>query len=139
MNQKYIFSFITLFSAICGISLANPASATQESIEKNQYPISNHNQTIIIAKKPYKSTTKKHGLASYYGKHNTLTAAHRTLPFGTMVKVVNKVNGRSVIVKINDRGPFIRGRIIDVSRGAARKLNMLKAGVVPVRIQILKK
>lgn len=135
MNHKYIFRFITIFSAICGISVVNPVSA-------NQYRVSNKSESIIVAKKPYKlsnkSKIKVHGLASYYGKHNTLTAAHRTLPFGTMVKVVNKVNGRSVIVKINDRGPFIRGRIIDVSRGAARKLKMMQAGVVPVRIQVIK-
>ena len=66
---------------------------------------------------------------------NKLTAAHRTLPFGTKVKVVNISNGRSVNVTINDRGPFAPGRIIDVSKKAARKLGMVDAGVASVEIR----
>jgi rare lipoprotein A len=80
------------------------------------------------------------GLASWY-KHphaaQTLTAAHRSLPMGTPVRVVNLENGREVVVQINDRGPFIPNRIIDLSHAAAAALNMLKAGVVPVQIQVL--
>ena len=92
------------------------------------------------------------GKASYYGKahhgnktasgerfdQNALTAAHRTLPFGTRVKVTNLNNDRSVVVRINDRGPFARGRIIDVSRKAAESLDMIRSGVVPVRVESLK-
>jgi rare lipoprotein A len=63
------------------------------------------------------------------------TAAHRTLPFGTQVRVTNLANGRSVIVRINDRGPFGRGRIIDVSRAAARELGMIGSGVAKVRLE----
>jgi rare lipoprotein A (peptidoglycan hydrolase) len=84
------------------------------------------------------------GLASFYwqpqgiacgpGRFNpeAFTAAHRTLKCGTRVKVTNKTNGKSVVVTINDRGPFIAGRIIDLSRAAARAISMEKAGVVPV-------
>ena len=68
---------------------------------------------------------------------HALTAAHRTLPFGTQVRVTNLNNERSVVVRINDRGPFVRGRIIDVSRAAAERLDMLRSGVVPVRIEAL--
>ena len=57
-----------------------------------------------------------------------LTAAHRTLPFGTKVKVTNQNNGRAVVVRINDRGPFIKGRVIDLSKAAAREIGMLQAG-----------
>lgn len=64
-----------------------------------------------------------------------ITAAHRSLPFGTRVQVTNKRTGRSVIVRINDRGPFIRGRIIDLSRGAKRKLGM--GGLAPVCLKII--
>jgi rare lipoprotein A len=64
-----------------------------------------------------------------------MTAAHKTLPFGTKVKVVNLANGRSVKVTINDRGPFTPGRIIDVSKKAAEKLGMVKAGVANVEIR----
>ena len=88
------------------------------------------------------------GLASYYWQPqrvaaggwydpNALTAAHRALPFGTRVRVTNLRNGRSVIVRINDRGPYIRGRIIDLSRRAATVIRMRKAGVVPVRVEVL--
>ncbi len=89
------------------------------------------------------------GTASYYGKahhgkrtasgerfnQNALTAAHRTLAFGTRVKVTNLDNGRSVVVRINDRGPFGRGRIIDVSKAAAEQLNMLRSGTARVRLE----
>ena len=66
-----------------------------------------------------------------------MTAAHKTLPLGSKVRVTNKENGRSVIVRINDRGPYIRGRIIDLSRRAATVIAMRKAGVVPVRVKVL--
>ena len=79
------------------------------------------------------------GRASWYaltsktasGEHMNpaaLTAAHRTLPFGTKVKVTNKRNGKAIIVRINDRGPFIKGRVIDVSKAAARQLGFIGAG-----------
>jgi rare lipoprotein A len=91
------------------------------------------------------------GRASWYGPQfhgrrtangeifnsNDLTAAHRSLPFGTKVRVTNINNGRSVVVRINDRGPFIGGRIIDLSAGAARILNMVQSGVAPVQLEIL--
>lgn len=66
------------------------------------------------------------------------TAAHKKLPFGTKVKVTNPSNGKSVKVRITDRGPFVAGRIIDLSMSAARKLDMEKAGVVPVQMKVLK-
>ena len=83
------------------------------------------------------------GLASWYehGERtasgeaftpDALTAAHRTLPFGTRVKVVHSRNGRSVVVRINDRGPFVRGRVLDLSRGAARALGIVSVAAVSV-------
>ncbi|WP_106476339.1 septal ring lytic transglycosylase RlpA family protein [Phytohalomonas tamaricis] len=91
------------------------------------------------------------GLAAYYGKQyngrrtasgerfnaGAMTAAHRTLAFGTRVRVTNRDNGRQVVVRINDRGPFTKGRIIDLSPAAARQLDMIKRGVVPVRLDVL--
>lgn len=61
-----------------------------------------------------------------------LTAAHKTLPFGTKLKVTNKNNGRSVVVRINDRGPFIKGRIIDLSKAAAGQIGMIRSGHAPI-------
>lgn len=66
-----------------------------------------------------------------------MTAAHRSLPFGTKLRVTNTLNGRSQIVRINDRGPFIEGRIIDVSRAAAAELGMIRRGHAPVCITVL--
>ena len=68
---------------------------------------------------------------------NALTAAHRTLPLGTRLRVTNLTNGRSVDVRINDRGPAIRSRIIDLSRGAARALDAVAAGVFPVELTLV--
>lgn len=68
---------------------------------------------------------------------NGISAAHKTLPFGTVVRVTNLNNGRSIDVRINDRGPFIKNRVIDLSKGAAQKIDMIRDGVVPVRLQIL--
>ena len=90
------------------------------------------------------------GLASWYGRRfhrrhtasgehfdmNELTAAHRSLPLHTMVRVTNLANDRTVLVRINDRGPFARGRIIDISHSAALQLGMAKAGVAQVRIEV---
>ena len=66
-----------------------------------------------------------------------LAAAHRSLPFGTRVRVDNLNNGRSVVVRINDRGPFVRGRVIDVTQGAAERLGMIGSGVANVRVTVI--
>jgi rare lipoprotein A len=66
-----------------------------------------------------------------------LTAAHKTLPFGTLLRVTNLKNGESVIVRINDRGPYIEGRDLDLSKGTAQSLGMIKRGVVKVKVERL--
>jgi rare lipoprotein A len=68
---------------------------------------------------------------------NAMTAAHRSLPFGTKVKVEDLNSGRSVVVRINDRGPYIAGRVIDLTKAAAAKLGMIKKGVAKVRLTVL--
>jgi rare lipoprotein A len=68
---------------------------------------------------------------------NALAAAHRTLPFGTQVRVENLGNGRAVVLRINDRGPFVGGRVIDVTRGAAQRLGMINSGTARVRVSVL--
>ena len=68
---------------------------------------------------------------------NALAAAHRFLPFGTRVRVDNLKNGRSVIVRINDRGPFVGGRVIDLTRGAAAAIDMLHSGTAKVKITVI--
>lgn len=92
------------------------------------------------------------GVASFYGRRfhgrltangerfnmNAMTAAHKTLPFGTKVRVTNQRNGKSVVVRINDRGPFVRGRTIDVSRGAAKELGIISRGHGRVTLEIVR-
>jgi rare lipoprotein A len=79
------------------------------------------------------------GMASFYpGLRGELTAAHRSLPFGTQVRVTRIGSGKSVVVRINDRGPFVAGRVIDLSRRAAEYLQMISAGVARVRLEVVK-
>ncbi len=91
------------------------------------------------------------GIASYYGakfhgrktasgerfNNNAMTAAHRSAPFGSQIRVTNLANGRSVVVRVNDRGPWVRGRIVDVSGVAARQLGMTGSGLTRVRVSSL--
>ena len=97
---------------------------------------------------PAEAQTQR-GIASYYSKratgrktssgerlhHDSLTCAHRTFPFGTLLKVINPANDRTVVVKVNDRGPFGRGRIIDLSWGAAKALGILSQGIASVVVE----
>lgn len=92
---------------------------------------------------------QQRGVASYYSKratgamtasgerlhHDSMTCAHRTHPFGTMLHVKNPANGREVVVRVTDRGPFRRGRIIDLSWGAAKELGILSQGIAQVEVK----
>ena len=105
-----------------------------------------------VAKAEGKKKFTQEGVACWYGKQfhgrktangerfdmNKLTAAHRTLPFGTVVEVTNLSNGKKVIVRINDRGPFTKGRIIDLSYAAAKEIGILQSGTARVRLRIVK-
>jgi len=77
------------------------------------------------------------GKASFYGSRNNMTCAHRSLPFGTRVQVTNLANNRSVVLTVDDRGPFIRDRIIDVSTLAADMLGFRRAGLARVEVKTL--
>jgi rare lipoprotein A len=106
---------------------------------------------IILALSVLPAFGLQEGLASWYGGKfqgrltssgdvfdtNGKTAAHRTLPFGAIVKVVNLENGKSTIVEINDRGPFVEGRIIDLSRAAAEEIGMVAQGVANVSLEVI--
>ena len=85
---------------------------------------------------------KFHGRTTASGEPfdmDDLTAAHRTLPFGTRVRVTNEANGKSIIVRINDRGPFHGRRVIDLSRKAAKSIGLMSRGVGPVKIEVLER
>ena len=125
-------------------------SSPSFAITPSQVPL----KPIVDNIKKEKKKSKKHcfkGDASWYGKQhhgrktasgevfnmNKLTAAHKTLPLGTKVRVTNIENGKSVIVKINDRGPFAKNRILDLSYEAAKKLDMTEKGHAKVLIEII--
>ncbi|WP_113959469.1 septal ring lytic transglycosylase RlpA family protein [Roseimicrobium gellanilyticum] len=122
--------------------------AVKEAMRLQQHP----NPTAETKQAAIKLKSVK-GKASFYGgkfhgrptasgeryDQNSLTAAHRTLPMGTRVKVKNLRNGREVVVRINNRGPYVKGRIIDLSSRAAKDLRMTGAGVVPVEMTVLPK
>lgn len=115
----------------------------KEEIKENKYSLDNY--TVV-------SSDSEKGKASYYAKkfHGNktssgekfsiykLTAAHRTLKFGTMVKVTNTDNGKSVVVRINDRGPFTKSKLIDLSPAAFEELASLSKGVINVKIEVVK-
>jgi rare lipoprotein A len=81
---------------------------------------------------------RKTASGEIFDTYQELTAAHRTLPFNTMVRVTNKTNGREVDVRINDRGPFVDGRVIDLSLRAAREIDLVRPGVAPVKLTVLR-
>lgn len=127
------FNFRTLFSV--GLFVGVMLSATA-------FYFTPHFTSVANAKSPC-------GVASWYALTSRtasgemmnpakLTAAHKSLRFGTKVRVKNRRNGRSVIVRINDRGPFTKGRMIDVSKAAAHKLGFINAGTAKVCIEVLK-
>ena len=133
-----LLSVISLTFLTPGLAKTNTEAETKE-VKKSESP---------------RVTNTEHGKASWYEikcnggtktasgiplKDHAKTAAHKTLPMGTKVRVTNKSNGKSVIVKITDRGPYIKGRVIDVTIGAAKKLDFIKSGVVHCKVEVLEK
>lgn len=144
-NSSYI-----LFICLSLIYFSSCTSAVRYAEPKPNY-MSDLKNTLTKKDSESSDNLIISGQASYYAdkfdgrktasgeifRQNKYTAAHKTLPFGTKVKVTNIQNGKSVIVVINDRGPFVSGRVIDLSRAAAEDIDMIKSGVVDVEIQIL--
>jgi rare lipoprotein A len=122
-----VAALCALFSLSCGLSRRYPhgygrPGAYREVGEASYY-----------AREAHGKTTASGETFNMYA----LTAAHKTLPFGTRVRVTNLANKRSVVVRINDRGPFAAGRIIDLSYAAAKKIKMLDAGVADVEVVLV--
>jgi rare lipoprotein A len=138
---------------------ASLASSRQASLRPNLAASFATNRRIeVVTKKHTPFATNKHaagaarasyGLASFYTEGSEtasgekldghkLTAAHRTLPFGTRVRVTNVANGRSVTVRINDRGPFVPGRVVDVSYSAAERLGITDRGIAKVKLDVVR-
>ena len=151
-------SHTAIMLALAGLMSSVPVHAAEapagERIETLTDVVATLDETIRIdpvaaEEKVYKAIGQ--GIASYYGVElagnrtasgerfnpTGLTAAHRTLPLGTKLRVTNVANGRSVIVRVNDRGPFVGKRLIDVSLGAAREIQMIRSGTAQVRLEIV--
>ena len=158
-SAKYIFALasLSLLSSTPGMAVI-PQDGPESDVAVEQpvtSPVIAPTQETVAAPAVEVEPALEHvadGEASYYGHElagnrtasgerfnpGALTAAHRTLPLGTRLKVTNKANGKSVIVRINDRGPFIKKRLIDVSLAAARKINMVSAGKAMVKLEMLR-
>ncbi|RPJ34965.1 MAG: septal ring lytic transglycosylase RlpA family protein [Verrucomicrobiaceae bacterium] len=139
MNLTRNFNSVAL--AIAGVMLL-PGCATTGSANSKKHADGSQ----------YAVKSVEHGKASWYSIRTNrgtktasgqrlcdkgATAAHKTLPMGTKVRVTNQANGKSEIVTINDRGPFIRGRVIDLTIGSAERLGFRQRGVVPVKVEVL--
>jgi len=137
---------------------ASLATGRQASLAPNRTAsFVTNKRSAVVAKKHTPFATNKHaagapdalyGLASFYTEGSEtasgekldgqkLTAAHRSLPFGTRVRVTNVANGRSVTVRINDRGPFVPGRVVDVSYSAAERLGIMERGITKVKLDVV--
>jgi rare lipoprotein A len=142
--------------AVIGIVLVSFLGCTSSSRFAGRGERSKETKTTTRTEQPQKKTSQKilltlEGVVSYYahdfhGKQTSngetydmygLTAAHRTFPFGTQVQVTNLENNKSVIVRVNDRGPFKEGRIMDVSLGAAKEIDLILNGTARARLEVL--
>ncbi len=145
LSHSFLF-FILLFLSSCSYGAKSPSHVTRAQIPATQRPyVINHVKYYPISSSAGYIDT---GIASWYGSYfhgrrtsngerydmYADTAAHKTLPMNTMVLVRNLENNREMVVRINDRGPFVRGRILDLSYSSAKKLGIIKKGTAKVRI-----
>lgn len=145
-----VWSLITHSTTACSHSSLTSLSPETKCTSRPS-PISKKTNRVASTSRPSPVPAKTNGVASWYGprfhgrqtangeifNQNRLTAAHRTLPMGTKVAVTNPRNGKSVEVRINDRGPYVKGREIDLSYAAARALGLLRSGLEPVVVKVL--
>ncbi len=154
-NSVVLFVFVTVLGA-CSLYPFRVPIKTQPRSDVDRKALPTKTDPYIVHGKTYYPLKSARGydavgIASWYGSkfhgrktasgqvYNmyALTAAHKTLPLGTKVKVTNLANNHSVYLLINDRGPFVPGRVLDISFAAARKIKMVEAGLAQVRIQAL--
>ena len=138
MNLTRNFNSVAL--AIAGVlfftGCATTGNANSKKTAASQYAV----QSVEHGKASWYSIRTNRGTRTASGQRlcdKGATAAHKTLPMGTKVRVTNQANGKSEIVTITDRGPYIRGRIIDLTIGSAERLGFRQRGVVPVKVEVL--
>ncbi len=142
--KKHTRKFKSAMMALVSLALIPSCASTGNA----------NSMALSKLKDPYRVKSVEQGKASWYSiktnygtktasgqrlSNDAPTAAHKTLPMGTKVRVINMANNRSEVVTINDRGPYTKGRIIDVTIGTAEKLGFVKNGVVPVKVEVLSK
>ena len=130
---KMNFIIKTILVLLCSIFMCS-CSSLQSKTDKNLVGYTESGKASFYADK---HQSRKTANGEFY-THELNTAAHKTLPFGAMVRVTNLENGKSVVVKINDRGPFAKGRVIDLSKSAFSAIGNTSAGVIDVRIAVIK-
>jgi len=153
-----LFAVALAAASLAACAQTSLVTSRRASPEHDRKPSFETNRRVAVTKKhtPFASNKNaaetqvaSHGLASFYTegtqtasgeKFDTheLTAAHRTLPFGTRLRVTNVATGRSVTVRVNDRGPFVPGRVVDVSGSAANELGIVESGIAKVKLDVLK-
>ncbi len=128
--------------AIAGVLLLPSCATTSQATAKSEVGASESWSIASVqqGKASWYSIKTNRGTKTASGEklcERSSTAAHKTLPMGTKVRVINLANGKSEVVRINDRGPYIKGRIIDVTVGVAERLDFKRRGVVPVKVEVL--
>ena len=139
MNMTRKFKSVAL--AIAGVLLI-PSCASTSATSKTSSEESWKVASVQLGKASWYSIRTNRGTRTASGQRlsdHAATAAHKTLPMGTKVRVTNQSNGQSEVVTITDRGPYIRGRVIDVTIGVAERIGFAKRGVVPVKVEVLSK
>ena len=139
MNMTRKFKSVAL--AIAGVLLI-PSCASTSATSKSPSEESWKVASVQLGKASWYSIRTNRGTRTASGQRlsdHAATAAHKTLPMGTKVRVTNQSNGQSEVVTITDRGPYIRGRVIDVTIGVAERIGFAKRGVVPVKVEVLSK
>ncbi|MCP5536366.1 MAG: septal ring lytic transglycosylase RlpA family protein [Akkermansiaceae bacterium] len=146
--MKKLPSIFLAAALVSGATFANDSKPTEADTPEANQPVETQTPDGLTVARTL------HGEASWYeikcngGTHtasgiplrdHAMTAAHKTLPMGTLVRVTNLRNAKSVILKITDRGPYIKGRIIDVTKGAAKKLEFVHKGIVKCKVEVLEK
>lgn len=148
LSQRGIILLILLGFTVVLISRCSHSNNVRREISRTTL----QREQLRKERAPARSLDSFQGTASFYGAKfhgrktasgeifdmNKLTAAHRTLPFGTICRVTNLLNKKSVIVRINDRGPFVPGRLLDLSRGAAQALDAIPQGIIRVKVEVLR-
>lgn len=140
MNMTRTLKSVAL--AIAGVTFIPGCSTTGNATTSNTQQEAHPVTAVEHGKASWYSIKTNRGTRTASGQtlsNTKATAAHKTLPMGTKVRVTNLSNGKSEIVTINDRGPYIKGRIIDVTIGSAERLGFVQRGVVPVKVEVLGK